>query len=68
MSDAGAIFIGWQSGGGIVPDFPLFNLLRAAGDLPAHTTVSAATLYHLGIEVPEVPAQSQAIQPAGGAR
>lgn len=58
-----AIFIGMQPGFGAMPGFPLFNLCRPAGDLPAGATVAAGTLQRLGLEVPEVPAQDS--EPVG---
>lgn len=61
---APAVFIGWQSGFGAGPDFPLFNLLEAVDGHPCGSTVSAATLAKAGFAVPEIVAVRP--HPAGG--
>lgn len=50
-----AVFIGIQSGAGLVPDFPLFNLTRPVGIYPAGATISTATLERLGYSAPAMP-------------
>ena len=65
---ADAIFIGWQPGCGIMPDFPLFNLMRPVGAHQAGATVTAETLRSLGLEVPNVEARQTDLTQAGGSR
>lgn len=53
LEPAPAVFIGWQSGNGVLPDFALFNLTRDVAGHPKDSTVSAATLVRLGFAVDE---------------
>lgn len=61
---APAVFLGWQSGCGVRPDFALFNLRAEIAGHPRGSTVSAETLEAAGFRVPELVAVRP--HPAGG--
>lgn len=50
-----ADFIGMQCGMGVVPPFPLFNLIRQVGIYPEGSTVGIETLNRLGYSAPAIP-------------
>jgi len=52
VEDAGADFLGWQEGGGVMDDFPLFNL---KGGPNSGSTVGIEDLEKLGIKIPTHP-------------
>lgn len=50
---APAVFIGVQSGEGVIPDFELYNLTQDVGEYKKDSTVSRQTLEDMGFDVPE---------------
>jgi hypothetical protein len=52
---APAVFIGIQSGEGVIPDFELYNLTQDVGEYKKDSTLSRESLEDMGFYVPERP-------------